>query len=188
MSATDAKPRRRLWPRILAAATVLLVLFTVVGFLVLPPIVKSVLVNRLSKMLGRPVVVAQVRTNPFALSATVRGLRVGDLDGQTLLAWDQLYVNLRVLSFVTRGWSFDAIELDHPSGRLVMKPDGSLNISDIVQRLTAPTPGAAPAKPAAPIAIRIQRLRVNGASLTWEDLSLASPFKTVLGPVTIALD
>ena len=62
-------PGPRRWMIIAAIAGFL---FTVVGFFVLPPIIKSQAETRLSALLGRKVTIGKVRLNPYALSVTVR--------------------------------------------------------------------------------------------------------------------
>ena len=76
-------PRRRklaLW------ALGLLLFYTIVGFLILPPIVRSVAVKQLSKQLDREVSIEKIKINPFALSTTVRGLLIKDKDGRSCVS------------------------------------------------------------------------------------------------------
>lgn len=181
-------PRSRRW--MIIAATALL-LFTVVGFFVLPPIVKDQAEKRLSAALGRKVTIGKVRLNPYALSVTVEqfDIRLKDLDG-SFLGWDRLYVNFDLLSSLTGDWVLSEIELDGYHVAVVIKPDGTLNFADLIERaavLSAKPPGApaAPSKPMRPI--RIGHLAVNGARLEFSDLSRSKPFTTVLGPVTFVV-
>jgi hypothetical protein len=64
----------------LRIALVLLVI-GVLGFLVLPPVVKSILVDQLAKALQRPVTVEGLSINPYTLSVQVDGLAVQEKDG-----------------------------------------------------------------------------------------------------------
>jgi hypothetical protein len=116
-------------------------------------------------------------------------IRLKDLDG-SFLGWDRLYVNFDLLSSLTGEWVLSDIELDGYHVAAVIKPDGSLNFADLIERaaaVTAPKPGVAPtpAKPMRPI--RIGHLAVNRARLEFSDLSRSKPFATVLGPVTFAV-
>ena len=67
--------------RILIGVGAFFVLFTLIGFFVVPPILKSVLAAQLTAALHREVTIAEVRVNPFALSATLRGLAVKEPKG-----------------------------------------------------------------------------------------------------------
>lgn len=160
----------------------LLALYALLGFLVLPPILASQLPKRLSALLGRPVTVQKVRTNPFTLAVTVEGLRIQDRDGGTLLGWQRLYVNWQLRSLFGRTQRFRALELAEPQGRLVVEKDGALNIRDIVARLQG-EPSAEPSGPPAELAI--QHLRIARARLDLLDRTPAQPFATTLGPVTV---
>jgi hypothetical protein len=91
MSALVAVLRhRRRW---LVAAAVLVAAYAAVGFLVAPGIVRRQIEKRLGAALHRPVSVAEVRLNPFALSVTIVGFQVRDRDGSPFAAFDRLYVN-----------------------------------------------------------------------------------------------
>jgi hypothetical protein len=75
MARLSPRGRRALW-----ITATLLVLFTVTGFFILPPILKTQLVKRLSAEPGRPVTIGKVRLNPYALSVTLENLEVGKRD------------------------------------------------------------------------------------------------------------
>ena len=51
--------------------------YTLLGFLILPPIIRAVAVKQLSKQLERDVSIEKVKLNPYTLSATIRGLLSG---------------------------------------------------------------------------------------------------------------
>lgn len=174
----------RQWRRMSLVAAGLLGLYALLGFLVLPRILKAQVPARLSRLLGREVSVERVRTNPFTLSVTLEGFRVKDLNGGTLLDWERLYVNWQLSSAFTGTQTFKAIELASPRGHLILMKDGRLSVADILERLSAPTAGSAPGE-ARPLDLAIGHLRVSRARLTLEDLTPAEPFTTTLGPLTM---
>ncbi len=180
----NPSPRARRW---LIATTLFLVLFTVVGFLVLPPIVKSQAEQRLSAELGRTVTIGKIRLNPYALSVTVENfdirLKVGE---GSFLGWNRLYVNFDALSSLLGDWVLSDVELDGFHVGVIILPDGKLNFADLLERLAALQP-ATPGKPAKPSrALRIGSLKVTQARVEFADQSRAQPFATVLGPVSFA--
>jgi hypothetical protein len=161
------------------------VLYALFGFLVAPRIARSYLISTLQDLLHREVSVRRLRINPFVLSATADGFLIRDPGGLPLLSWDRLYVNFQLLSLLKREWSFREFQLVNFSGRLVLRQDGTLNISDIIASLTAaPPPTEQPAE--VPL-IRIGRLRIQDARLDCQDLSRPTLFRTVLGPFRIDL-
>ena len=85
----------------------LIVAFVVVGvlgFLVLPPVVKHVLLGKMSEALHRPVAIQRISINPYALSATLEGLEIKEREGsETFVGFDSLYVNLQSSSLLRWG-------------------------------------------------------------------------------------
>ena len=175
-----SRVRRNLW-----IAFWVLVVFTVTGFFIAPPIVKAQLQKRLSAELGRAVTVGKVRVNPYALSVTLENFDIRLKEGTgSFLGWRRLYVNFDALASLTGDWVLGEIELDGFHAGVIVNRDGSLNFSDILARLTAAAPKA-PAKPSRPI--RIGSLKVTQAGVDFADQSRAQPFSTIVGPLTFAL-
>ena len=78
-----------------------LLLFTIVGFFVLPPILKSVLVKKLSEGLHREVTLQSIRVNPYMLSVDIKGFAVKDRNGQeTFISFDELYLNFQSIRII----------------------------------------------------------------------------------------
>ncbi len=171
---------------LIAGAAVVLI-YTIVGFLVLPAVIKAQLPPRLGKLLGREVSLQKVRTNPFTLSVTLEGFLIKDLDGEPFVGWDRLYVNAQLSSLVTRTVSFKAIEWTRPYGRVVLEQGGRLNFSDIVERLAKPTPDAKPKPHSKPRQVAIGHLVVSGAQVVLLDRRLPESFSTTLGPLSVEL-
>lgn len=174
-------PRRGF--RLLAIATGLVLLYALVGFLVVPAVVKAKLPAILSGRLGREVVVRQVRLNPFTLAATVEGFAVKERDGSDFLGWDRLRVRLGLATLFSRTVAFRDIELVRPFGRVTVAPGGRLNYADILERLGGPAAG--PSGP--PRSLRIDRLAIHEAQVKFLDRSLPEPFATTLGPLSLEL-
>ncbi|HEY4248222.1 MAG TPA: DUF748 domain-containing protein [Lacunisphaera sp.] len=178
-AAPPSRFRRNLW-----IAAILLLLYTIVGFAIVPAIVKSQLQERLSAALGRTVTVGKVRFNPYACSLTLENFDVREKDAKTSFAsWGRLYVNFEPLSSIVGQWAIGDVELDGFHVATLIESDGSLGFADILNRLNPP--GAPPALPAGPSRpIRVGRFRIDQAYVDFTDKSLARPFATRVGPFT----
>jgi hypothetical protein len=63
------------WRRALLAAAAVLVIYTLLGFFLVPRIIRSQIVTGARESLGREAQVQDVRFNPFTLAATVHGAK-----------------------------------------------------------------------------------------------------------------
>ncbi len=184
------RKRKRRNRRILGVVVGLSILYLGVGFLVLPRVVKTQVQQRLAAVLARDVGVEKVRVNPLTLSVTIEGVSVKERDGAAEFAgWDRLYVNAEFWTSLVGAWRVRSIALDGFRAAAIVNPDGSLNLSDLLETLTAGTDVTAPteaeAKPARPVQIR--SVAVTQARLTVVDDSRSQPFRTQFGPVDFVL-
>lgn len=178
-------PRGR---RLLLWTLGVLLFYTIVGFFILPPLVRAVAMKRLSKELERPVTIQKVRLNPFTLSATIRGLLIKDKDSEPLVSWDEVYVNFQLVSFFTRPWVFKEISTSQPYVRVQVNKDYTLNFSDLVEKFSKPSADpVTPEKSSKPLALRVELLRMSTAKVSLADLTQREPFRRTVGPLEITL-
>jgi len=176
-------PRRR---KVVLWILGLVLFYAVMGFLILPPIVRAVAVKQLSKQLDREVSIESVKINPFVLSTTIRDLLIKDKDGQPFVSWDEVYVNFQLSSFFGHAWVFKEISTTKPFVRAQMNKDYTFNFSDIIAKFSSNAPAST--APSKPIAVHVNRLRIKGASAAVADFTPREPFKRVVGPLDITLD
>ena len=70
--------------------------FTIVGFFVLPSILKSILAQKLSENLHREATIEDIKFNPYTLSVTVKKLMIKERDrSEPFVSFDELFVNLQ---------------------------------------------------------------------------------------------
>jgi hypothetical protein len=167
---------------------VILLGYTVTGFLILPPIIRSVAVKQLAKQLDRDVSIQKVKLNPFVLSATVDGLLIKDKDGQPFVSWDEVYVNFQLSSFFGKAWVFKEISTTKPFVRAQMNKDGTFNFSDLIAKFSTNTPSVPPKAPARPLVLHIDRLHIGGAAAAFSDLTTRTPFTRIIGPLDVTLE
>jgi hypothetical protein len=188
MTLNAATPKRQQiprWQRWLLWFGCAFVAYSVVGFLVLPPIIKWQLIKRLPGITQRRATVRQVKVNPWTLSLTVRGLALNEPDGRPFVSWDQLYVNFQTSALFRWAWTFKEIRLVKPFGEIILLKDGRLNFSNMLEG-----PTNAPPKPSAPASvprINIYHLEVTNGFVAIEDRTRRSVFRTEYRPININL-
>jgi hypothetical protein len=146
-----------------------LLVYTLAGFLLLPAIIRSQMLKRLPAITHRTVAVQQVKLNPFVLTLTIRGFTLKETNGDPFCSFDELYVNLRLVSIFKRAFVFKEIRLKKPFGSVIFQQDGKLNFSNLL--------GALPPETKAKIESRelphfvIERLNIEDGALFFDDLN-----------------
>ena len=85
---------------ILALGVVLL--YTLIGFLLVPYLIKAYAIPAVAEKLKRPVLVKEVGLNPFTLSLRVKGLEIREADQSALIRFDEFFVNFQASSLIRR--------------------------------------------------------------------------------------
>ena len=121
----------------LIAGGVAVLLYTLFGFLALPPILKSVLSKSLSETLHRKATIREIRVNPFELSVSVRGLAISERDAPgTWISAEEIFANLQLASVVRGGPVLSEVRLTRLFMNIVRRPDGSYNFSDLIEEFS----------------------------------------------------
>lgn len=141
------------------------VLVSVLGFFVLPPLVKSTLLEQLGKALHRPVAVSSVSINPYTLSVTLEGVAIKEREGGEVFAsFDSLYLNLESVSIFRGGLVLGEVRLVNPRLRVVRLPDRRYNFSDLVDEFLDKPRSNDPTPP-----FSINNIHLAGGVIEFED-------------------
>ncbi|MGH7826423.1 MAG: DUF748 domain-containing protein [Candidatus Binatia bacterium] len=136
------KPRTRKMAVWLGA---IIIAIGILGALAAPPLLRYLLANQLTKALHREVSIQQIRINPYALSATIRGFLMKERQSDaTALSFEELHVNLESLSFFQRGIVLKELQLRKPYVNLIRNENRTYNFQDLIDELTSGPPGPRP--------------------------------------------
>ena len=109
--------------------------FAVIGFLILPLILRPVLEDKLSAALERKVAIGRLQINPFALSATLSDVSIGERgEGPPLLKLGALYLNVELASLFRWAPVVSALKVTQPVLHLVRNEDKTYNFTDLLDR------------------------------------------------------
>src|SRR5215471_3738865 len=159
-------------PRYAIVAAICLVVYTLVGFFLLPYIIKAQVIPRLAEQLHRPVSVVDVEVNPFALSLRVTGFDIREVDQSPVLGFEEFFINLQMSSILHRAYVFDSIRVVLPFVAVKVSKEGRVNLLDLVPPRNGSQP-AAPSKeekaPAQLPAIEIGDLEIAQGVVVFRD-------------------
>jgi len=142
-----------------------LVLFTLFGFFILPPVLKSVLVKKLSENLHRQVTIQKIKINPYALTLDVKGFLVKERgSAENFVSLDAVFVNLSSLSLAKRAIILEELWIGKPYFKVVLRKDNTYNFSDLM-----PKPKPEPEKKTEPAQFSLNNITISGGSVDFVD-------------------
>jgi Domain of Unknown Function (DUF748) len=162
--------KNKLRPRlekILIGFIIFFVVFTLVGFFVLPPILKSILTKKLSENLHRQVTINQIKINPYTLSITTRGLLVKDRESsEPFVSCEEIFLNLQSLSALRMALILKEIRLTKPFIKITRHQDMSYNFSDLLEKKESKPPEKGKPKP---LRFSLNNIKIENGSIDFLD-------------------
>ncbi|GHD41360.1 Uncharacterized protein involved in outer membrane biogenesis [Marinobacter persicus] len=184
---------QRRWPRYLLVGVVLLVLlYTLAGFLLLPWWLERALPEQLEKTMGWQAEITDIRTNPYALTLEADGLQAVDSEGEPVVGFEHFRVNVSFFQLLTGVIGFQEITLDQPDIRLDLLDDYSVNYARDFRAANPPadsgpeTPESS--DPGEPLKLYFEQLAVNGGELRFRDFTQDEMAEFRLQPLDLSLD
>lgn len=155
-----------------AIAAVVLAVYALIGFFVVPALLHRWIDANAGKLLGRPVAVGALRFNPFNLRLGADNVHVGDVDGRSAFVdIDRLVLSGSWTSLWRWAPVLDEVDVQRPRIAVVRAADKRFNFSDLIDRfLSAPAapPAAAPPEPAR---FSLSNIRVRQGEIRFDDKS-----------------
>jgi uncharacterized protein involved in outer membrane biogenesis len=170
---------RPVW--IVAIVAALVGLYALLGFQVAPRLVRSQAIEFVRETYGRELKIGEVRINPFLLQLEVKDIALPDADGSPMLALRRLFVDFEVSSLWHRAFVFKDLILEGPDARLVIRPDGSLNLADLQSK--EPPEEEEPGVPR----LWLKSLVVSDGKVGYTDRARPTPFERLFEPVEFHL-
>lgn len=168
----------------------LLFLYTLVGFFLVPHLIKTYAIPAVAEKLRRPVLVKEVELNPFVLSLRMTGLEIREPDQSALLGFEELFINLQASSLVRRAVVFETIRLGMPYVSARVFKGGRMNLAELMPPDSGSQSAAPPqdGKPRAAMpAVEIGEFEIAQGVVEFRDESKARPYALDIVPIHIVL-
>ena len=191
-------------PLAISGLTLLLV-YTLVGFFLIPYIIKAHVLPAVSDQLHRPVTVNEVEFNPFVLSLKMTGFEIQEEDATPIIGFQEFFINFQTISLIRRAYVFDEIRFALPYVSIKVGKDGHVNVAKLAPPKKAPAPpedstdtseeppapsqGSAPGSepPAALPAVEIGRFEIAQGIVEFHDASKPHPVSIDVVPINLVL-
>src|SRR5688572_20067267 len=168
----------------------LLLLYALIGFFLLPYVIKAYVLPSVSDRLQRPVLVKDVAFNPFVLSLRMTEFEVQEQDRTPLAGFQEFVVNFQAVSLFRRAYVFSQIRVAVPYVSAKVGKDGVVNLSRL-----APSEGAAPSPPAdrakKPVelpAVEINHFEIAQGIVEFRDESKPNLVSVDIVPINLVLN
>ena len=119
----------------------IVVAFGVLLGLIAPPLIRGKVAEQLSTKLHRRVSIEQIKINPYAMTATIRGFLMKERQSQApAVSFDELFVNLELQSLFRLAPVVKELRLVKPYINLVRNEDRKYNYQDLIDEFTSGPP------------------------------------------------
>ncbi|RLA72531.1 MAG: hypothetical protein DRG78_23715, partial [Epsilonproteobacteria bacterium] len=111
----------------------LFLLYTIVGFFVLPLVLKPQIVEIANKQINAKLSVEDISINPFIFKVGLSGVKLNSLDGKHLVSFKSLEVDVELYSLFYSALHVKSIKLKKPQISLIYNQDKSFNLTSILK-------------------------------------------------------
>lgn len=176
--------RKRTW------ALAALLLYTLLGFLLAPWLIKQQLIDVMATSYERTLTVERIQFNPFMLGLKIENIVLKDPDDVVAFSLQSFYVNLQLSGIFRGAWTFDEITLVAPYffferftpadtrlSRMLAVPSQEANSDVDVATDTNGLPG-----------LLVYKLAIEDGHLALADHVPANPVETRFEPINIVIN
>lgn len=149
----------------------LIAFYTILGFLIIPMILTSMVPDKMAQALNRPVSIEKIRLNPYTLSVTLKNLAIKDTDGSgEFVSLTELYANLQIMSLFKQGLVLKEVKLESPKITLIRESGVTFNFSDLAAgNSEVKEEPQEPQEPSDPFRFAVSRIRIINGTFIYRD-------------------
>lgn len=172
-----ARIASRRWIWALAALVALASVYTLAGFYLVPRVIRSQATQWVDTNLGKPMTLGEIRFNPFSFTVDVSDIAISG-PTKPMIALGHLHLDFSVRSLFENAYRFDEVRLERPFVNAVIRPDGTLNLAELMPKTRSKGPSPA---------VSIGTFTVDRGVLRYADLSRPLRPEKTLAPISFTL-
>jgi|GEM_PF-1169537 len=185
--------------------------YALIGFLLLPAILKPILIDNVSEKLTRKVQLQSLKINPFTLSVTLNKLIITgkNVTGKKIsgkqssekqasakqdehfFSINQLFVNFNALALFNKTIAFDEISLNQPKLNIIQRSNGDFNFQDLITDTATDNEVDSDENKSDGLhnwTFSISKFRYIKGGIDFSDQNRITPFSHKINDLSIALD
>ena len=175
--------------KFIASLLICFILYTLLGFLVAPLVLKTILVDKLSQSFQQAVSIEKLRMNPYVLSVSIENFTIKENQGtEKFASCGKFYVNLQSKSLFKKALIFKKLLIEEPFIHIKRDQEGTVNLLSLISAIEKKEDKQSTelsekkSKAAIPI-IQLDSIDVSKGRMIFSDASLSS----VEHPVSIKI-
>ncbi|MDO9271097.1 MAG: DUF748 domain-containing protein [Methylobacter sp.] len=162
----------------------LLAIYALLGFYLLPVLVKSKLPTLILQETGRKASISTVRFDPFSLQLSLQGFALQEPDGKLFVGFDGFFVHIDALQSINQAaLVIDKVLLNKPVVRIAKDKDGTFNFKDLLSNKNEVKQNGGKVFP-----VNIVKFSIAEGKLNWEDRHFNSPEKETVYPINLVIE
>jgi hypothetical protein len=119
--------------KIIASLLTCFILYTLLGFLVAPLVLKTILAGKLSQSLQQVVSIEKLRINPYVLSVSIESFAIKETERSAqFVSCGKIYVNLQSKSLFKKAFIFKELLIEEPFIHIKRNQDGTVNLLSLI--------------------------------------------------------
>ncbi len=163
----------------------LVVVYSLIGFFLLPALLQWKLPEIIQQETGRKTLIEKVRFNPFLLTASLKGFQLQELKAQPFVAFENLDIDINSWQSIKQSaLVFDKIWLNKLFAHIAKQKNGEFNFKDLIkpkaQEKKEDKGGLFP--------VLISKLSLTEGKLVFEDEHFATPVKEDVIPINLDIE
>jgi Domain of Unknown Function (DUF748) len=158
--------------------------YAVLGFYIVPAVLKSKIPDIIQEETGRQASVANIEFNPFALIANIQGFKILEKNGKPFVGFDNFNIDINGFQSIKQlALVIDEIALQKPTAYLAKQKDGKFNFEDMAK----PRKKEEPKKPddGELFPLNIVKLSIKDGKLLWDDKHFTKPVSEEITPINL---
>lgn len=170
--------RRRKWIWAVSALVFLFIAYLLAGYFLVPGLIRSQATQWVQTNLDKKLALGEIKFDPLRFTVEVGDIAIPDAQQQPIVAVGHLKVGFSILSLFQHAYRFTDVRIDRPFVRAIVRPDGALNLIELVPKTKSEGPSPA---------VRIDTFTVDQGRIVYADNSRELRPEKTLAPISFTL-
>lgn len=167
----------------------LLLLYSVLGFFVLPKVISSQLPPLVKEQINRDLQFDDLQFNPFSMELDITGFTIKKSDANSFFKFQRFYINIAVLQSISDlTLTIDEIQIAQPNLFVIRDKQGLFNFNDILEGLDKGEQEDKEDTSTEPFPVIIKQIALSDGRLSWRDDFYSHAQKEDIYPINFTID